>query len=375
MSKTSRIGIDGRLWNETGVGRYIRNLVLNLQVLDTQNEYVLFVLSKDFKNITSQIANTKFQIKVVDIRWHSLKEQLQFGKILKKENLDLVHFPYFSVPISYTKPYVVTIHDLILHHFPTGKASTLPAPMYWMKQFAYRYVIAQAAKKAKKLITVSEATKREIVEDLHIDKSKIFVTHEGVAEFKTHNTRLKSQQGKYFLYVGNAYPHKNLEMLLGGFDEFRKTTQEGVKLIFVGKEDFFYKGLKEKVRKMGLGEAVLFKHAVSDEELGSLYQYACALVVPSLMEGFGLPGLEAMNNNCLVIASDIPSLKEIYAGAAMYIDPNSTKSIAQALEKVYGMKEKDRLIFTETGIQQVKKFSWKKMTAQTLDVYESCIGI
>src|SRR5258705_8253378 len=124
-----RIGIDGRLWHETGVGRYIRNLVANLAQIDNTNEYVLFVKTgfkiKDLpgRQAGSGFKNDKWKIVETDIHWHSLKEQMQFPAVLNKENLDLMHFPYFSHPIFYNKPFVITIHDLIMNHFPTGKAS------------------------------------------------------------------------------------------------------------------------------------------------------------------------------------------------------------------------------------------------------------
>lgn len=169
-----RIGIDCRLWNESGVGRYTRNLIKNLKDIDRENEYVLFVLLKDQKEILKQsmkqvqdrVQNDKFNIVISDIRWHTIEEQLRLTAILNKEGLDLVHFPYVSVPIFYNKPFVVTIHDLILHHFPTGEASILPLPLYYLKHLAYKYVIKHAAQKAEKIITVSKATKDEIIEHL-----------------------------------------------------------------------------------------------------------------------------------------------------------------------------------------------------------------
>src|SRR3990170_6776804 len=184
-----RIGIDCRLWNESGVGRYTRNLVEQLLIIDRKNSYVFFVLPKDKEDLKSQISNLKSQkkleirnwkLEIADIRWHTVEEQLRFPAILNKENLDLVHFPYFSVPIFYDKPLVVTIHDLILHHFPTGEASTLPSPFYWLKLIGYKFVISNAAKKAKKIITVSNATKKEIIDHLKVDPSKVEVTYEGV---------------------------------------------------------------------------------------------------------------------------------------------------------------------------------------------------
>ena len=128
-----RIGIDARLWNQTGVGRYIRNLVLNLHDIDKTNNYILFVRKIDFEEIQKQIVNSNWKIVNVNIKWHSLEEQINFPKILEKQKLELIHFPYFSVPVRYKGPFIVTIHDLIMDHFPSGNASTLPTPFYYLK--------------------------------------------------------------------------------------------------------------------------------------------------------------------------------------------------------------------------------------------------
>ncbi|MEK9178473.1 MAG: hypothetical protein AAB801_01685, partial [Patescibacteria group bacterium] len=118
------IGIDLRLWNQTGVGRYTRNLVFNLLKIDKNNKYVLFVRKEDFKDVENQISKLKtpnWKLKIVNVPWHSFKEQLLFPQILNRENLGLMHFTYFSVPVLYKKPYVLTVHDLTLNHFKSGK--------------------------------------------------------------------------------------------------------------------------------------------------------------------------------------------------------------------------------------------------------------
>lgn len=365
-----KIGIDCRLWNETGVGRYIRNLIKELQIIDSKNEYVLFVLNKDYNQVNSQLSTLNFQLVKADIRWHTLEEQLRFPSILNKENLSLVHFPYFSVPIFYNRPFIVTIHDLILHHFPTGRASTLPLFFYKLKLLGYKFVISKAVQKAKRIITVSNSTKEEILDHLKIKENKVVVIYEGIdEEIQSSNLKVKNLvKGKYFLYVGNAYPHKNLERLLEAFNAL----SSDVKLVLVGKEDHFYKRLKEKVRKMKLTDKVIFLQNVNDEELASLYKNAIALVVPSLMEGFGLPAIEAMANKCLILASDIPSLKETCGNVALYFNPLSIDELSEKLNIVtshtteYGMLEELR----KKGIERAKFFSWKKMVQQTLAVYE-----
>ena len=171
-----KIGIDCRLWSETGVGRYIRNLVSELSKIDAKTIYVLFALDKDISSIKHQVLGRNFKIVAVDIRWHTIEEQLRFPQIISRENLDLMHFPYISVPIFYNKPFVVTIHDLIPYHFPTGEASTLFLPLYKLKSLGYEFVISAAAKKAKKIIAVSNATKKEIVDHLKVDLNKVVVT-------------------------------------------------------------------------------------------------------------------------------------------------------------------------------------------------------
>jgi glycosyltransferase involved in cell wall biosynthesis len=411
-----RIGIDCRLWNESGVGRYVRNLVEQLQIIDHKNKYVLFVGRKDREEILRSAQNDNFSIVKADIRWHTLEEQLKFPSIINKENLDLMHFPYFSVPVFYNKPYLVTIHDLILNHFPTGLASTLPSFLYNLKLLGYKFVIKKAAQNARKIITVSNATKSEIVDNLKVDTSKVVVTYEGVDDEirsrlnrdeirngfgkltilnlpkdKSKIINTKTSADKYFLYVGNAYPHKNLERLLEAFSTFchpelvsgsqsnrdSDLRQNDTKLVLVGKEDYFYKRLKEKVRKMHLEKSVLFYGEVSDEELSELYKNALALVMPSLMEGFGLTGLEAMANKCLVLSSDIPSLREVYGNAAVYFDPYDVKDLVRKMEVILGdsgsstrMTKRDKI---EEGFKRVKMFSWEKMARETLKIYDSSV--
>ena len=373
-----RIGIDCRFWNETGVGRYIRNLVEQLQVIDKTNEYVLFVRSRDYARIKNQelrIKDYRWKVVKADIRWHSVEEQFRFPQILNRENLDLMHFPYFSVPLLYTKPFVITIHDLIINHFPTGQATTLPLPFYKLKYLGYQFVLQQAARRAKKILTVSNATKKEIIEHLNVPEKKIVVSYEGVDKRVLSNKNQKSSlKETYFLYVGNAYPHKNLEFLLNGFKIFTDQ-QKNVRLVLVGKDDFFYKRLKEKVVAMGLSNSVIFLQNVEDDELGNLYHHATAVVLPSLMEGFGLPAVEAMGAGSLVVASDIPAFREVCKDVALYFGSAKVNELVLQLQKISTMPKGyfDKNI--EAGYSLAKKYSWEKMAKETKSLYESCISL
>ncbi len=366
-----KIGIDARLWNETGVGRYIRNLVWELEKLDKKNTYVLFV-KKGFKSENLGIKNDRWRIVETDVHWHSVKEQLAFPQVLYKESLDLMHFTYFSLPVFYNRPFVVTIHDLIINHFPTGKASTLPYPLYHLKRIGYNFVIEYAVKNSNKIIVPLNSVKDDVLQTFNIAENKIAVTYEGSSNLKSQNANRMFEN--YFLYVGNAYPHKNLERLIEAFDMFTKPTKDEVKLVLVGKDDYFYKRIRAKMEQNKI-ENVVLKHNISDEELFALYSYAKAFVSPSLMEGFGLPPLEAMSASCPVLLADIPSFREVCQDAAVYFDPTKIHSLQEQLQVMYTMDHKRREEHIRKGLERVKQFSWKRMADQTLSVYESCISL
>lgn len=375
-----RIGIDARLWEQTGVGRYIRNLVVNLQIIDKKNEYVLFVRSEDLASIQNsefKIQNPRWKLVETNIRWHSVAEQVQFPLILNKEKLDLMHFPYFSVPISYRKPFVVTIHDLIINHFSTGEASTLSYPLYAGKRISYKFIVKQAAKHAKRIIVPSSATKEEIIEHLKTPEKKINIIPEAtdknlesrIMNQESKNTKYKILNTKYFLYVGNAYPHKNLASLIYAFNKIAKEDKD-LKLILVGQKDYFY----QKLEAANNSDQIIFYGKASDVELSKLYANAIALVMPSLMEGFGLPVLEAMALKCLVVCSDIPAFREIAANCAIYFKPENANDIKETMKSVYKNNEKYKTDKLEIAFKRSQKYSWKKAAEETLNVYENSIN-
>jgi glycosyltransferase involved in cell wall biosynthesis len=366
-----KIGIDARFWNETGVGRYIRNLVAQLQIIDKTNQYVLFVNQKDDINLKSE----NWKLIPVDIHWHSIREQIEFPKLLQKENLDLMHFPYFSIPIFYNKPFVVTIHDLILHHFATGEATTKSKLIYKGKLLSYKFIIKTAAQKAEKIIAVSQATKHEIVDHLHVPAEKIEVSYEGIdAKITSEARKPTSEIQNYFLHVGNLYPHKNSELLLHAFQAL-KDQNNPVKLVIVGRTDFFLKRFKLQVKQKQLEEQILFLGEVSDAELSYLYQHAQALITSSLMEGFDLPAAEAMANDCLVLASDIPVHREICQDAGIYFQSNNLRDLVLQLNQISQNGKKDYKKNREAGLALVREYSWEKMAKQTKKIYEDCVSL
>lgn len=365
------IGIDVRFWHETGVGRYIRNLVKELIVLDKKNEYVLFSLSKYRKEIAQEISSDRISIVTADVRWHTLTEQIKLPSILGKKKIDLMHFPYFSIPILYNGPYVVTIHDLILHHFPTGEASTLPYFVYRIKHTGYRQIISLAARRSKKIISVSEATKKEIIRHLPVQDEKIQVIYEGIDTSVIQKPSEPLIQEPYFLHVGNVYPHKNMKILLQAFE---KISDPKVRLIIVGREDYFMKKLKKIVTQKKLHNRVIFKGYISDSDLSNMYAHAQATVVPSFMEGFSLPALEALQNKSVVLVSDIAVHREICKNAVTYFSPHNPNELYSLMLRVLAGKINTTLL--ESRSQKVlERYSWRKAAIETLKVYESSISI
>ncbi len=173
----------------------------------------------------------------------------------------------------------------------------------------------------------------------------------------------------YLLYVGNAFPHKNLERLLSSFKIILKD-EPHLKLVLVGQIDYFYQRLEKLVQRLGLKTKVIFTGKVTDQELFWLYNNALVYVCPSLEEGFGLPGLEAMARNLPVICSNQGPLPEIYKQAAIYFNPENIQQMAEIILKVVS-DEDLREKLKKAGQIQYQKYSWSQCAQETLVVYQT----
>lgn len=372
-----RIGIDARLWGQSvGVGRYIRNLVRNFLLIDKKNEYVLSVTAEDQKKVDLELKNSNFRTVLADIHWHTVEEQVQLPGILNNANLELMHFPYFSVPFFYNKPFIVTVHDLIINRYATGRASTLPYPLYFAKRAGYHAVLGSAVKRSKKIIVPSNSVRDDLLQAYrNVNPDKVTVTYEGGFEtnLKLKTKNLKQIGGKYLLRVGNFYPHKNVEGLLFAFRDFVYESPENnnVKLLLVGKKDYFSKRIERQVKDLNISSNIEFLESISDAELYNLYKNAVGTIVPSFMEGFSLTAVEAMSAGSPVLVSDIPVHREICGDAAIYCNPADVNDIAQKINFACSLVESSRKEMIEQGKKQSSKFSWRKMAQQTLEIYNS----
>jgi glycosyltransferase involved in cell wall biosynthesis len=374
-----KIGIDARFYGPVGkgLGRYTKEIVDNILRMDSEHFYVVFLSPENYDLFSSKNENVKKVL--VKSRWYSWAEQIIFPWQIYKEKLDLMHFTHFNVPILTTVKFVVTIHDLILTRFSTQRATLLPPLYYKIKYLAYKFVISRAVSKSEKIIAVSEFTKKDIEKKFKVKKDKISVIYEGISDLSSHEEEnsdsdkkvLKSYNigdNRYLLYVGNAYPHKNLEAFLDIFKKIKKDFPS-LLLVLVGKDDYFYKRLKKHTQSLNLSnEDVIFADYIPDKDLASLYRNALAYVFPSLYEGFGLPPLEAMAYNCPIVSSNQTSLPEILGDAALYFNPYNNIDVYEKIKKIIKNKYLRRNL-VEKGETQINQYNWFSSAHSTYSLY------
>lgn len=367
------IGIDARFYGHLGkgLGRYTQKLIEYLEQIDFENEYVVFLRKQNFDEYIPK--NKNFKKVLADYRWYTFSEQLFFPLLLKKYKCDILHFPHFNVPILYFGKFIITIHDLILIHYPTIRSSTLSPVFYWFKFFVYKIVIKLAILRSEKIIAVSKFTKKDIIKTYGERFSeKIAVTYEA-SEKKRIPFELNKEDilkkyaiiSPYVLYVGNVYPHKNPEILIDAFEKLSKISSE-FKLVFIGSEDYFYNRLKDLVFEKKINN-IIFTGFVPDCDLDFIFDKAFAYVRPSFYEGFQLPPLEAMSVGVPVICADNECAKEILEDSSLYFDGKSADELVNCILKLKNNFLRSELI--KNGYLQVSKFSWEDMAKKTLNIY------
>ncbi len=373
-----KIVIDARMYGleHAGIGRYVINLVNQIERLDKKNQYYLLLRKKYFQKL--KLKNRNFRKILADYPHYSFQEQIFLLIKLLKIKPDLVHFPHFNTPILWWGKQVVTIHDLIKHQSKGPQTTTRWRPLYWFKYLNYRFLVWVSVKKSIKIIVPSKYWKKELVQRFKLKPEKIEVTYEGIGD----KFKIQKSDGKiikkyrinkpFVIYTGNLYPHKNVEKLVQAI----KLLNEGsdlpnkLTLVIVCARSVFLERFKKRVKEMEAERLVSLLGFVPDEDLVALYQEAKAFVFPTFLEGFGLPGLEAMAAGLPVVCSDILVLREIYGQAALYFDPQDVEDMTEKIKSVIS-DTKLRKTLIEKGFKQIKKYSWQKMAKQTLGVYES----
>jgi len=363
-----KILIDARLYGpeNTGNGRYTMNLVEELAKLDKSNHYIIFLRKKYFDSL----GLPENWIKVLtDFKHYGFTEQFRLPFLIRKYKPDLVHFPHLNVPILYFGKYIVTIHDIIMHKFKGGAATTRPFPIHQIWRMGYHLSFLKAVYGSEKIIVPSNAVKSELMIYYKLKGRKINVVHEGF-DAKIAKGEVPKFTEPYFLYVGNAYPHKNLENLVKAMVLLNNESAQRANLLISSSRNVFTQRLKDIIFKLNGGKFVKLLGFVPDNELGSLYRNSIGFTFASLSEGFGLTGLEAINSGTLLLASNIPVFKEVFEKNAIYFDPLSVYSITEAMQEAWRMGQRERTDWISNAQEFAKRYFWAKMAKETLDIYE-----
>ena len=363
-----RIAIDARKLHDFGIGTYIRNVLAGMARLDQQSEFIVLCRPADADVLNELGAN--FRAVAEDSRPYSLGEQVSIPLTLVRERAHLLHEPHYVLPPATRCRAVVTIHDCIHLMFPQYLPGRL-AHVY------ARISMWSAVHKADRILTVSEASKRDILRFFDVPANKVAVIYNAIDErflAPPDQERMDLIRQRYqldhpfLLYVGNIKPHKNLERLIDAFGRARGQGLDDLRLVIIGDEISKYPPLRQSVHRHRLDKYVRFLGFQPHDTLAAFYRLARAFVFPSLYEGFGLPPLEAMACGTPVVTSNVSSLPEIAGDAALLVDPYDPDSIADGIRQaVADAAVRARLI--ERGYARAREFSWERAVGDIHGIY------
>jgi glycosyltransferase involved in cell wall biosynthesis len=366
MSKT--VAIDAR-WLVGGIGTYTRNLLQGLH--DCANGLQIHAIVRSFDS--ARVQECCARMTVLDVPIYTVREQVLIPRAAGA--CDLLHIPHYNAPLLHRGPLVVSIMDVI----------HLSSPYRWnLGSYIYaKPMLNMVARKADHIITVSEYSKTQIMDVLGIPESKITVIRCGVeSEFKPNgNTRECSEalkvlgiHGPFLLYVGNLKPHKNVSTLLRAFGQLCSQKNWQHSLLIVGDDRRWRHSVEEECRQLGIRQKTVLVPYVSQSLLPKIYSTAAIVVMPSIVEGFGLPVVEAMACGTPVIASRAASLPEVGGDAVLYFDPANAEELAAQIARVLDSSEL-RALMRQKGIERAKQFTWQEAARRHIDVYNRLLGV
>lgn len=370
-----KIAIDARMYGKGfGLARYVETLVHGLEKYTSPFSFILYMKPEAIEQYRA--SGGTFDVIEAPYQWYGWEEQTAFLSLLNKGTYNLVHFPHWNVPIGYRGRFVVTIHDLTMFHFSRYEATTRSYPVFWLKDRVHRMVVKHAVRQAREIITTSQFTKSDIASTLDIANEKISVIYQAPSVLAGNIESWEVLQSKYdmrrpyVLYVGAAYPHKNLKRLVDAWKIIAENFS-GHELILIGKPSEFYADLLLYIEKMNIPNVRTIGF-VEDENLSLFYAHAEAVVFPSLYEGFGLPPLEAMMEGTPVISSNASCLPEVLGEAAYYVDPEDSNHIAQGISAVLGNADIQAELRIK-GRAHARSFSSELFVKNTLEVYTKAL--
>jgi glycosyltransferase involved in cell wall biosynthesis len=371
-----RIGIDATSLPAqlTGAGNYVFQLITALNRIDTTNQYLIFTTTLQAEALSVEregfrVLRQNFRSRGTRLVW----EQVGLPALVRRHRLDVLHSPHYTMPLRHSARSVVTFHDLTFLLYPelhqVAKRIFFPAIMRW------------SARHARRIITVSESTRRDLIRMLGVPPDRVTTVLSAAdsdyrpapgAEVADVCARYGLRPGEYLLYVGVLEPRKGVDRLVEAFSRVTPAAG-GLTLVIAGKRGWMYDRIFAQVAALGLQEQVRFPGYVPRADLPALYSGARAFVYPSRYEGFGLPVLEAMSCGTPVITTNVSSMPEVAGDGALLVDPDDVHGLAAALARVvHNARLREEL--SCRGQARAASFSWERCARETLRVYEDAVN-
>jgi alpha-1,3-rhamnosyl/mannosyltransferase len=382
-----RIGFDGRYINDRyhGIGRYAFRLIEAMATLDQSSTFIIFRgKSPDTRFDWGYLASIR-NIEIHDGPWplYWPQEQLAWPALIRRHRIDAFHTPYFVAPLFIQRfsgngksslPVIITIHDLIFDRYPKYMPIPISHPYY-------RLLMRLSTHSAQNVITVSQSTAGDLNQYYHTPFEKITVIPEGVDQSfrpvmdtgQMDTLRRRYQlDNPFILNVGARRPHKNISTLIEAFAYIAPITD--YVLVIAGPNDHrFPNTMEQYAADLNLSDRIRFLDWIPETELPGLYSLADMVVLPSFIEGFGLPALEAMACGTPVIAADNTSYPEVVGSAGILIDPHSVTQLAHQIHQLVEKQDR-RNYYREVGLRQAAAFTWERAASATLQAYQKALA-
>jgi glycosyltransferase involved in cell wall biosynthesis len=356
--------------DHSGNKTYIVNLLRELFEVSKQ-EYLYYILCNKenvciFEGINSKYTNFVIFPTIFSNRFlRVFLEQTYLPFWLGRNKIDLLFAARNVMPLMSPCPAVIAVHSMHLNYEKLDKP--------WYQQIYGKNILRSSAHRADAILAVSEYAGRTYADAYQIPEDRLFVSYEGVKEFDSADIKSSvPQDNGYLLFVSTLFPHKNLHFLVRVFSLVSKSIPES-KLVVVGKDiNNTVSRLKDQARRLGIQDRIEFMGRISDSELSNLYQNAVMFVFPSLVEGFGLPVLEAMAHSVPVVASNRTSLPEVVGDAGIILDPDNEASWVNSIIQLYRDKELHHQLAIKSK-QRAAQFTWRNAAQRTFDCFQSVL--
>lgn len=365
MSTAKHIVIDARI-RRASTGRPVDRLLEYLQELDHTNRYTILLQPDDpWKPRAGNF--TPLPCPFPQFSFSPLTE-LKFASLIYKLKPDLVHFTMTQQPLLYFGNIVTMTHDTTMYHF--YRRGNTPLWLYKIKLEFYRFLVWWSHRKSRKIIVPTNTVAKELAALQPSARNKLVVINEAAEPASSYIPKRPnaiSEHDEFIMYVGTAFPHKNLPMLIKAF-ELLLQSHPKLKLVLAGKREKHYDELAEQIAQSPAAKSVIMTGFISDEELAWLFQHTRAYVFVSLSEGWGLPPLEAMANGAPVVSSGASVMPEVYGNAAHYCNPHKPEDICNKVAEVI-TNDDLRQDLIKKGYAQLKKYSWEKWAREHINLY------